>query len=503
MTVIKQDDLIQSVADALQYISYYHPVDFIQAVNAAYEREESQAAKDAMAQILINSRLCAEGHRPICQDTGIVTVFVKVGMNVRWDSATMSVDDMINAGVRRAYLLPDNLLRPSILKDPAGKRQNTKDNTPAVIHYSIVPGNTVDVQVAAKGGGSENKAKFVMLNPSDSIVDWVLKTVPTMGAGWCPPGMLGIGIGGTAEKAMLLAKESLMDPVDIQALIARGAQNRVEELRIELYEKVNALGIGAQGLGGLTTVVDIKIRDYPTHAASLPVAIIPNCAATRHVHFELDGSGPAELEPPRLADWPQITWNASGARRVNLDTVTKKEIATWKTGETLLLSGKMYTGRDAAHKKMTEMIARGEPLPVDLTGKFIYYVGPVDPVRDEVVGPAGPTTATRMDKFTRTMLEKTGLIGMIGKAERGPTAIAAIRDSQAVYLMAIGGAAYLVSKAIRKAKVVGFPELGMEAIYEFEVQDMPVSVAVDVNGESVHDTAPKIWQAKIGKIPVN
>ncbi|MFZ5722075.1 MAG: fumarate hydratase, partial [Pseudomonadota bacterium] len=391
MTVIKQDDLIQSVADALQYISYYHPVDFIQAVNAAYEREESQAARDAMAQILINSRLCAEGHRPICQDTGIVNVFVKVGMNVRWDGATMSVDDMINEGVRRAYLLPDNLLRPSILKDPAGRRQNTKDNTPAVIHYSIVPGDTVDVQVAAKGGGSENKAKFVMLNPSDSIVDWVLKTVPTMGAGWCPPGMLGIGIGGTAEKAMLLAKESLMDPVDIQALIARGAQNRVEELRIELYEKVNALGIGAQGLGGLTTVVDIKIKDYPTHAASLPVAIIPNCAATRHVHFELDGSGPAELEPPKLEDWPQITWNASGARRVNLDAVTKKEIATWKTGETLLLTGKMYTGRDAAHKKMTEMIARGEPLPVDLAGKFIYYVGPVDPVRDEVVGPAGPT----------------------------------------------------------------------------------------------------------------
>ncbi|MFZ5723906.1 MAG: fumarate hydratase [Pseudomonadota bacterium] len=502
MTVIKQDDLIQSVADALQYISYYHPVDFIQAVNAAYEKEESQAAKDAMAQILINSRMCAEGHRPICQDTGIVTVFIKVGMNVRWDGATMSVDDMINEGVRRAYLLPDNVLRASILNDPAGKRANTKDNTPAVIHYSIVPGDTVDVQVAAKGGGSENKSKMAMLNPSDSIVDWVLKTVPTMGAGWCPPGMLGIGIGGTAEKAMLLAKESLMDPVDIQELIARGAKNRVEELRIELYEKVNALGIGAQGLGGLTTVVDVKIRDYPTHAASLPVAIIPNCAATRHVHFELDGSGPAELEVPKLEDWPQVTWNASKARRVNLDTVTKEEIATWKTGETLLLSGKMLTGRDAAHKKMTDMIARGETLPVDLKGRFIYYVGPVDPVRDEVVGPAGPTTATRMDKFTRTMLEKTGLIGMIGKSERGPTAISAIKDNKAVYLMAVGGAAYLVSKAIRKSKVVGFPELGMEAIYEFEVQDMPVSVAVDVNGESVHDIAPKIWQAKIGKIPV-
>jgi fumarate hydratase class I len=503
MTVIKQEDLIHSVADALQYISYYHPVDFIQAVNAAYEREESQAAKDAMAQILINSRMSAEGHRPICQDTGIVTVFVKVGMDVRWDGATMGVSDMINEGVRRAYADPDNPLRASILADPAGKRSNTKDNTPAVIHYEIVPGNTVDVQIAAKGGGSENKSKLAMLNPSDSIVDWVLKTVPTMGAGWCPPGMLGIGIGGTAEKAMILAKESLMDPVDIQELIARGPQNRVEELRIELYDKVNALGIGAQGLGGLTTVVDVKIRDYPTHAASLPVAIIPNCAATRHVHFELDGSGPAELEVPKLADWPQITWNASKARRVNLDTVTREEIATWKTGETLLLSGKMYTGRDAAHKKMTDMLAKGEALPVDLAGKFIYYVGPVDPVRDEVVGPAGPTTATRMDKFTRTMLEKTGLIGMIGKSERGPAAIAAIKDNKAVYLMAVGGAAYLVSKAIRKARVVGFPELGMEAIYEFEVQDMPVSVAVDVNGESVHETAPRVWQAKIGRIPVS
>ncbi len=403
MTLIKQDDVIQSVADALQYISYYHPLDFIQAINAAYEREQNQAAKDAMAQILINSRMCAEGHRPICQDTGIVTVFVKVGMNVQWD-ATMSLDDMINEGVRRAYLNPDNVLRASILKDPAGKRQNTKDNTPAVIHYQIVAGDKVDITVAAKGGGSENKSKMAMLNPSDSIVDWVLKTVPTMGAGWCPPGMLGIGIGGTAEKAMLLAKESLMDPVDIQELIARGAQNRVEELRLELYEKVNALGIGAQGLGGLTTVVDIKIKDYPTHAASLPVAIIPNCAATRHVHFELDGSGAAEFTPPKLEDWPQVTWDSSKARRVNLDTITHEEIKTWQMGETLLLSGTMYTGRDAAHKRMVEMIAKGEPLPVDLKGKFIYYVGPVDPVRDEVVGPAGPTTATRMDKFTETVL---------------------------------------------------------------------------------------------------
>ncbi|MCP5177982.1 MAG: fumarate hydratase [Moraxellaceae bacterium] len=501
MTVIKQDDVIQSVADALQYISYYHPLDFIQAINAAYEKEQNQAAKDAMAQILINSRMCAEGHRPICQDTGIVTVFVKVGMNVRWD-ATMSLEDMINEGVRRAYLHPDNVLRASILQDPAGKRQNTKDNTPAVIHYEIVAGDKVDITVAAKGGGSENKSKMAMLNPSDSIVDWVLKTVPTMGAGWCPPGMLGIGIGGTAEKAMLLAKESLMDPVDIQELIARGAQNRVEELRLELFEKVNALGIGAQGLGGLTTVVDIKIKDYPTHAASLPVAIIPNCAATRHVHFELNGSGAAELTPPKLEDWPQVTWDASKARRVNLDNISHEEIKTWQTGETLLLSGTIYTGRDAAHKRMVDMIAKGEQLPVDLKGKFIYYVGPVDPVRDEVVGPAGPTTATRMDKFTNTVLDATGLYGMIGKSERGAIAIQAIKNHEAVYLMAVGGAAYLVSKAIRKAKVVAFADLGMEAIYEFVVEDMPVSVAVDVNGSSVHDTAPKIWQAKIGKIPV-
>lgn len=501
MTLIKQDDVIQSVADALQYISYYHPLDFIQAINAAYEKEENQAAKDAMAQILINSRMCAEGHRPICQDTGIVTVFVKVGMNVQWD-ATMSLDDMINEGVRRAYLNPDNVLRASILRDPAGKRQNTKDNTPAVIHYQIVAGDKVDITVAAKGGGSENKSKMAMLNPSDSIVDWVLKTVPTMGAGWCPPGMLGIGIGGTAEKAVLLAKESLMDPVDIQELIARGAQNRVEELRLELYEKVNALGIGAQGLGGLTTVVDIKIKDYPTHAASLPVAIIPNCAATRHVHFELDGTGAAEFTPPKLEDWPQVTWDSSKARRVNLDTITHDEIKTWKMGETLLLSGTMYTGRDAAHKRMAEMIAKGEPLPVDLKGKFIYYVGPVDPVRDEVVGPAGPTTATRMDKFTETVLGAAGLFGMIGKSERGTAGINAIKNHEAAYLMAVGGAAYLVSKAIRKAKVVGFADLGMEAIYEFVVEDMPVSVAVDVYGNSVHDTAPKIWQAKIGKIPV-
>ncbi|MBP9033723.1 MAG: fumarate hydratase, partial [Pseudomonadales bacterium] len=469
----------------------------IQAMHKAWQREQNTAAKDAIAQILINSRMCAQGHRPICQDTGIVTVFVKVGMGVRWDGATMGLDEMINEGVRRAYLDPDNVLRASILADPAGARRNTKDNTPAVIHYQVVPGNTVDVHVAAKGGGSENKSKLAMLNPSDSIVDWVLKTVPTMGAGWCPPGMLGIGIGGTAEKAALLAKEVLMDPIDIYDLIERGPSNRIEEIRIELFEKVNQLGIGAQGLGGLSTVLDVKIKDYPTHAASLPVAMIPNCAATRHAHFELDGSGPALQEPPSLEAWPDITWEAAGARRVNLDTVTREELGQWKTGETLLLSGHMLTGRDAAHKKMTDMIAAGEQLPVDLANRFIYYVGPVDPVRDEVVGPAGPTTATRMDKFTRTMLEKTGLIGMIGKSERGPIAIEAIRDNRAVYLMAVGGAAYLVSKAITAARVVAFPELGMEAIYEFEVKDMPVTVAVDARGESVHTTGPRIWQAKI------
>ena len=502
MTVIRQDDLIQSVADALQYISYYHPADFVKGVHEAYLKEENPAAKDAMAQILVNSRMSAMGHRPICQDTGIVTVFCKVGMDVRFEG-DMSLTDMINEGVRRAYNHPDNVLRASVLADPDGKRQNTKDNTPAVIHYDIVPGNTVDIQVAAKGGGSEAKSKFAMLNPSDSIVDWVLEQVPKMGAGWCPPGMLGIGIGGTAEKAMLLAKESLMDPIDIHELQARGAQNRAEELRLELYEKVNALGIGAQGLGGLTTVLDVKVIDTPTHAANKPVAIIPNCAATRHAHFVLDGSGPAELKAPKLEDWPEIAWGGEGqSKRVNLDTVTPEEVQTWKAGDTLLLNGKLLTGRDAAHKRMVDMIAKGEQLPVDFTNRFIYYVGPVDPVRDEVVGPAGPTTATRMDKFTRTMLEKTGLIGMVGKAERGDTAIEAIRDNKAVYLMAVGGAAYLVSKAIRKSRVLAFEDLGMEAIYEFEVEDMPVTVAVDSSGDSVHKTGPKIWRAKIGKIPV-
>ncbi len=494
MTIIKQDDVIASVADALQYISYYHPLDFIQAMYKAWEKEESPAAKDSIAQILVNSRMCAEGHRPICQDTGIVTVFVKVGMNVQWEG-DMSLADMINEGVRRAYLNPDNVLRASILADPAGARKNTKDNTPAVIHYEIVPGDKVEFDVAAKGGGSENKSKMVMLNPSDSIVDWVLKTVPTMGAGWCPPGMLGIGIGGTAEKAAVMAKEALMEHIDIQELIARGPQNKVEELRIELYEKVNNLGLGAQGLGGLTTVLDVKIKDYPTHAASLPVCMIPNCAATRHTHFVLDGSGAALQTPPNLADWPQVSLEGGAqARRVNLDTVTPEDVKDWKVGETVLLSGKMLTGRDAAHKRMVDMLNKGESLPVNLKGRFIYYVGPVDPVRDEVVGPAGPTTSTRMDKFTRQILEQTGLLGMIGKSERGPIAIEAIKEFGAVYLMAVGGAAYLVSKAITEAKVLAFPELGMEAIYEFEVKDMPVTVAVDTQGVSVHNTGPAKWK---------
>ena len=497
--MIRQNDLIESVADALQYISYYHPLDFIAAMNEAYEKEANPAAKDAMAQILINSRMCAEGHRPICQDTGIVTAFLRVGMEVRWEG-DMSVTEMVNEGVRRAYLNPDNMLRASILEDPDGARRNTGDNTPCVIHYEIVPGDKLEVHVAAKGGGSEAKTRFAMLNPSDSLVDWVLKMVPTMGAGWCPPGMLGIGIGGTAEKAMLLAKEALLDPINIHELQTKGAQNRAEELRLELFDKINRLGIGAQGLGGLTTVLDVKVKDFPTHAANKAVAIIPNCAATRHIHFTLDGTGPARFEAPSLEDWPQVARESGGnVRQVNLDTVTREEIADWKPGDTLLLNGRMLTGRDAAHKKMVDMLAAGEELPVDLSGRFIYYVGPVDPVRDEVVGPAGPTTATRMDKFTRTMLEQTGLMGMIGKAERGPAAIEAIRDNKAVYLMAVGGAAYLVAQAIKSATVLGFPELGMEAIYEFDVKDMPVTVAVDVNGDAVHQSGPETWRLKIAE----
>ncbi|HLT28077.1 MAG TPA: fumarate hydratase [Zeimonas sp.] len=505
MRVIRQDDLIESIAAALQFISYYHPRDFIEHLARAWKTEQSAAARDAIEQILTNSRMCAEGHRPICQDTGIVNVFLKVGMDARFEGFTGSIADAVNEGVRRGYLDPSNTLRASVVADPHFERKNTRDNTPAVVHYDLVPGDTVEVTVAAKGGGSENKSKFVMLNPSDSIVDWVLKTVPTMGAGWCPPGMLGIGIGGTAEKAMLLAKESLMEPIDMFDLLQRGPSNPLEEMRIELYEKVNALGIGAQGLGGLTTVLDVKIAMYPTHAASKPVAMIPNCAATRHAHFVLDGSGPAYCEPPPLSAWPEVNWtpNVEKSRRVNLDTLTREEVASWKPGQTLLLSGKMLTGRDAAHKRIVEMLERGEKLPVDFMNRAIYYVGPVDPVRDEVVGPAGPTTSTRMDKFTETMLAQTGLVAMIGKAERGPVAIDAIRRHKAAYLMAVGGAAYLVSKSIRKARVLAFEDLGMEAIYEFEVQDMPVTVAVDASGTSVHETGPREWQARIGKIPVS
>ncbi|WP_024931062.1 fumarate hydratase [Methylophilus sp. OH31] len=496
MALIKTQDFIESVADALQYISYYHPEDYIQALAAAYEKEASPAAKDAIAQILTNSRMCAEGKRPLCQDTGIVVAFIKVGMQVRFEG-DMTLEEMVNEGVRRAYLHPDNMLRASIVNDPAGARKNTRDNTPAITHVEMVAGDTVDIQIAAKGGGSENKSKLAMLNPNESIVDWVLEVVPEMGAGWCPPGMLGIGIGGSAEKAMLLAKESLMAPIDIQELQARGAQNRIEELRLELYEKVNQLGIGAQGLGGLTTVLDVKILDYPTHAASLPVAIIPNCAATRHVHFTLDGSGVAELTPPNPDVYPDVHWAPSPqAKRVNLETVTRAETQTWKTGDTLLLTGKILTGRDAAHKRIQTMLAKGEPLPVDFTNKFIYYVGPVDAVRDEAVGPAGPTTATRMDSYTDMMLN-TGLLGSIGKAERGEEALVEIAKHKSVYLMAVGGAAYLVSKAIKKSRVLAFEELGMEAIYEFEVVDMPVTVAVSADGESVHQTGPAQWKKTI------
>lgn len=504
MNSITQDDFITSIADALQYISYYHPPDFIHALHAAYQQEQSPAAKDAMAQILINSRMCALGHRPVCQDTGIVNVFLEIGMDIRWETDS-SIDEMVNRAVHLAYTHPDNTLRASVVSDPAGKRTNTGDNTPAVIHTRMVPGDKLDVTVAAKGGGSENKARFAILNPGDDIVEWVLKTVPGMGAGWCPPGILGIGIGGTAEKAMLMAKEALMEPIDIQELTQRGASNRAEELRLELYEKVNALGIGAQGLGGLTTVLDVKILDYPTHAASKPVAIIPNCAATRHVHFTLDGSGPALLEPPKLETWPEISQTGSAsARRVNLDHLDKQEIAGWKPGETLLLSGKLLTGRDAAHKRIVEILQAGQALPagLDFNNRFIYYVGPVDPVRDEVVGPAGPTTATRMDRYTEFMLAETGLMGMIGKAERGPTGIEAIKKHRAVYLIATGGAAYLVSRAIRSSRVIAFEELGMEAVYEFEVDEMPVTVAVDCEGNSIHQSGPAEWRSRIGKIPV-
>ncbi len=497
MTVIRQKDLIESVADALQYISFYHPPDFIRAMTEAYEREESPAAKAALTQVLVNSRMCALGHRPICQDTGIVIVFLEVGMDVQWD-AELSVEEMVNEGVRQAYLDSSNPLRESVLADPEGDRDNTLDNSPAVVHTRIVPGAELVVEIAAKGGGSEAKAKFTMLNPSDSVVDWILDVVPTMGAGWCPPGILGVGVGGTPEKAMLLAKEAMMQPIDIHELKARGAQNRAEELRLELYERVNALGIGAQGLGGLTTVLDVKVKDYPTHAANKPVAVIPNCTATRHLRFVLDGSGPVVLEPPDLDDWPDIAFEMGpDVKRVNVDSIEAEEVADWKAGDTLLLNGKLLTGRDAAHQRLMELIRDGEPLPVDFRNRFIYYVGPVDPVGDEVVGPAGPTTATRMDKFVGEMLDKTGLLGMIGKAERGDAAVEAIRQFGAVSLVAVGGAAYLVSKAIVSARPIAFEDLGMEAIYEFEVKDMPVTVAVDAGGESVHKTGPAYWRAQL------
>jgi len=498
---ITKADFVASVADALQFMSYYHPVDFIQALGDAYEIEESPAAKDAIAQILTNSRMCAEGKRPICQDTGIVVAFVNVGTDLQWEQGA-DVEAWVNEGVRQAYMLPENPLRASIVADPAGKRANTKDNTPAVVHVRLVPGNTVEVNIAAKGGGSENKAKLAMLNPSDSIVDWILSVVQDMGAGWCPPGVLGVGIGGTAEKAVLLAKESLMQPLDLAALRKRGASNRIEELRLEIADKVNALGIGAQGLGGLTTLLDVKILDYPTHAASLPVAVIPNCAATRHAHFVLNGSGAAKQTPPNLNDWPDVTWAPNqDSRRVDLNTVTAADVQTWQPGETLLLSGKLLTGRDAAHKRISEILARGESLPegVDFTNRFIYYVGPVDPVRGEAVGPAGPTTATRMDKFTEMMLDKTGLLGMVGKAERGEETITSIKKHHSVYLIAVGGAAYLVSQSIKSSRVVAFADLGMEAIYEFDVKDMPVTVAVDAKGTSVHLTGPAKWQKLLAK----
>ncbi|MEE9433310.1 MAG: fumarate hydratase [Sphingorhabdus sp.] len=499
MTVaITEADLIESVADALQFISYYHPMDYIRALGDAYEAEQSEAAKDAIAQILTNSRMCAEGHRPICQDTGIVTIFVKWGQDCRLESKR-SLQDVIDEGVRRAYLHPENKLRASILADPAFTRRNTKDNTPSVLHVEMVPGGKVGIDVAAKGGGSENKSKFKMMNPSDDIADWVCEMIPQMGAGWCPPGMLGIGIGGTAEKAVLLAKESLMGSIDMAQLKQNGAQNDIEELRIEIFDRVNALGIGAQGLGGLSTILDVKILDWPTHAASKPVAMIPNCAATRHAHFTLDGSGPTFLETPKLDDWPDVNWQPdSAARRVQLDGLMAAEVQGWKHGDRLLLCGKMLTGRDAAHKRIADMLAKGEELPVSFKGRVIYYVGPVDPVGEEVVGPAGPTTATRMDKFTHMMLDQ-GLTAMVGKAERGPMAVDAIRDHKSAYLMAVGGAAYLVSRAIKGSKVVGFADLGMGAIYEFEVEDFPVTVAVDSNGENVHQLAPAHWQKRIAE----
>ena len=491
--IIKQEHLIESIHSSLQYISYYHSPDFISAMVLAYERETSQSAKNAIAQILINSKMCALGKRPICQDTGIVNVFVEVGMSVEWDSE-LSLEDMINEGVRRAYNEPDNRLRASIVSDPLFGRKNTQDNTPAVIHTKIVKGSKLDITVAAKGGGSENKSKFTVLNPDDSLTDWVLKTVPKMGAGWCPPGMIGIGVGGTAEKAMLMAKSSLMEPIDINEIKDKSNPSEIEKLRIDLFNKINALGIGAQGLGGLTTVLDVKINDYPTHAASLPVAMIPNCASTRHVHFSLDGSGVAELPKVDLSLYPDLEMDVTKYTKVDLNNLTQSQMDDWNIGDTLLLSGTIITGRDAAHKRLKTMIESGEGLPegVNFDNKFIYYVGPVDAVRDEVIGPAGPTTASRMDKFTDLMLENTGILGMIGKAERGQATVESIKKHKASYLIAVGGAAYLISKSIKKAKVVAFEEMGMEAIYEMEVKDMPVTVAVDTDGENIHKVLDSI-----------
>ncbi|MXW53764.1 MAG: fumarate hydratase [Gammaproteobacteria bacterium] len=496
MTTIRQDDLAKSICDALQYVSYYHPPDFIQAMTEAWEKEESPAAKDALRQVLANSRMCAIGKRPICQDTGVVNVFLNVGMDVHWD-ASLPVEDIVNEGVRQAYLYSENPLRGSMMADPDGKRTNTKDNTPAIIHTKLVAGDKLEIEVAAKGGGSEAKANFKVLEPSESVADWILSVVPKMGAGWCPPGILGIGVGGTPEKAMVLAKEAMMQPIDIHALKERGAQSHAEELRLEIFDRVNALGIGAQGLGGLTTVLDVKVLEYPTHAANKPVAVIPNCTATRHIKFELDGTGPAVFTAPDLSLWPDIEYEPNAiARRVDLDGITKQDVANWKAGETLLLSGKILTGRDAAHKRLCQYLNEGRSLPVDFTDRFIYYVGPVDPVREEVVGPAGPTTATRMDRFTRQMLETTGLLGMIGKAERGAEAVDVIRENGAVSLIAVGGAAYLVSKSITSSRLLAFEDLMMEAIYEFEVKDMPVTVAVDSKGNSVHQSGPKQWRAR-------
>jgi len=498
VTIIREEDLIESVADALQYISYYHPMDYIKALGKAYEAEQGPAAKDAIAQILTNSRMCAEGHRPICQDTGIVNVFVKWGQDCRLDSKS-SLQDVVDEGVRRAYNLPENKLRASVLADPAFTRRNTRDNTPCVLSVEMVPGNTVSVDVAAKGGGSENKSKFKMMNPSDNIVDWVIEQIPSMGAGWCPPGMLGIGIGGTAEHCLKLAKQSLMEPIDMAQLKARGPQNDIEKLRIEIFDAVNAQGVGAQGLGGLSTILDVKILDWPCHAAGKPVGMIPNCAATRHAHFTLDGSGPAYLDPPNLDEWPDVQWEPDvEAKRVDLDNLTQEEVCSWNMGDRLLLNGKMLTGRDAAHKRIQDMLARGEELPVSFKGRAIYYVGPVDPVMGEIVGPAGPTTATRMDKFTEMMLDQ-GLLAMIGKAERGADATEVISRFKVAYLMATGGAAYLVARAIKESRVVGFEDLGMEAIYEFTVKDMPVTVAVDSQGNNVHTLAPLHWKDRIAK----